>query len=607
MKTKYFLLRVFLTISTLYSAIIFTACSKKVDTVQPTDTPVPTRLAPTPTPHPTPRPQNLVVCSTEPQAVSPFWSTQTADDLLTLFYEPPVESVGYEWVPRLLERIPSLQNGEVMTRAVPVTQGMRYADITSEVHTYTSTQTTDMPQLTVIYTLQKGIHWSDGEEIKARDAVLGYHLAQSEEAQGYWRWLAERTSRFFALDDYTLHWEGIPGFVSADYPNFMFPLQPYHRWQGFALPHILQDRTPLATGPFQIIAWETGREVRLLPNPYYSGSPPILDSITVLFPQQRPQQWGALITSDTCDVILPEPAYAVEWRDWAELQDYGYINMLNTNAPVVLRLDFNITPKTDSPVSHHSVREGLAACIDRENLINALPGEASIIAEGFLPPGHPAYSIGEAATALVYSDPEQGKSTLQDAGWIDEDGDGTREAHDVDGFKDGHPLNLTMHMAPQYFTLSAHLAANMEECGADIEILPTDANLLYTNFEASPLYGRSFEMVLFGWRVDVPQICGAWLSQRVPGENNNWSGENFSGYAREVYDSSCTSALSAIDRDIQYAELLNAQSLINLDIPTLFLAWRPSYFVARPFVQGLQPDPSAVGVLWNSEELYIQE
>ena len=608
MKKILVLLHIFLITVVLSFMAILTACSTKADPIQLTSTPTPTRLPPTPAPQPTPHPQDLIVCATEPQAVSPFWSTQSADDILALFYEPPIERVGYIWVPRLVERVPSLQNGDVMTRIVPVTQGMRYSDNVGEVQTYNEVDPADFPQLIVIFTLKQGINWSDGEEIKARDAVLGYHLAQSGEAQGYWRWLAERTARFFALDEYTLQWEGIPGFMSADYPNFLFPLQPYHRWQGFALPSILQDRTPLATGPFRITAWETGREVRLEPNPFYSGNPSKLDSLTVRFPQQPPQQWGALITSSTCDVILPEPAHMIEWRDWAELQEYGYINLLSDAAPIALRLDFNITPDSPSPVDQLAVRQGLAACINREDIANALPGEALTVADRFLPPEHPAYLVDEMEKlSNIQYNPEKGQSTLTEAGWFDEDGDGIREAHDVTGFTDGQPLSLTMHMAPQYFILSAHLAANLEACGLDVILLPTDSNTLYSNFEASPLYGRTFEMALFGWQVEIPKICGAWRSDRVPDQENNWFGENFSGYASEDYDKACAAAMSAIELEDQSTALLQAQSLIIADLPTLFLAWRPFYFVARPYVQGLYPDASAVGALWNAESLYIQE
>ncbi|MDF1514318.1 MAG: ABC transporter substrate-binding protein [Anaerolineae bacterium] len=582
------------------------ACS---ETLTPSPAPSATAIlvAPTTTPQPTPRSQELNICATEPQAVSPFWPTQAGDDILALFYEPALERVGYHWEPRLVERVPSPDTGDVITRAVSITQGMRYADSLGVVHTYDDTEPTELPQLTVIFTLKNDLTWSDGTEITAKDAVLGYHIAQSAEAQGKWRLLAERTARFFALDDYTLQWEGIPGYISADYAGFLFPLQPYHRWQGDALPKILLDRTPLATGPFQITAWETNREVRLQPNPYYSGETPQLTAITVRFPQQHPQHWISIIYSGECDVILPEPAHMIDWRDWAEMQNYGYINILSSNAPVILRLDFNLSPELASPINQKAVRQGLAACIDRENLVSSLPGEATMIAQGFLPPGHPANATGEAPSALLYNDSQEGQQLLADAGWIDEDGDGTREAHDITGFKDGYPLSLTLHMTPQYLTMAAHLASNMEACGADINVQPTDANLLYTSFEASPLYGRTFELALFGWQVDIPQICGAWRSDRIPTEQSNWTGENFSGYSSELYDTTCAAALTTIDVNQQIAELMQAQSLLNLDTPTLFLAWRPYWFVAQPFVQGLQPDTSAVGAIWNAEAIFIDE
>ncbi len=65
--------------------------------------------------------------------------------------------------------------------------------------------------------------WSDGTPVTAKDALLGYHLAQLPEAEGRWRDLAERTAQFVAVDERTLRWEGIPGYLSGAYPGFLFP------------------------------------------------------------------------------------------------------------------------------------------------------------------------------------------------------------------------------------------------------------------------------------------------------------------------------------------------------------------------------------------------
>lgn len=584
------------------------SCQPKPTALPPTLTPPPTPRLPTPTAEPTSHPQNLVVCATEPQAVSPFWSTQSGDDILALFYEPPIERTGYDWEPRLVERVPTLQNGDVMTRVVTVNKGTRYANALGVVQTYDKEEAAEMTQLTVIFKLIEELTWSDGVKITAQDAVLGYHLAQSAEAQGFWKFLAERTSRFFALDEHTLQWEGIPGYLSANYPGFLFPLHPFHRWQGYALPQILQDRTPLATGPFQITAWETNREVRLEPNPSYSGTPPQLDRLTIRFPQVPIQQWGTLIADGTCDVIMPEPAQQIAWRDWETFQEHGFVEIKSTAAPVLLRLDFNLTPHTPSPISQLAVRQGIAACVHREDISLALPGEAQKVAHSFLPPEYLAFDEDQRQSLdEIAFDVEQGESLLTEAGWFDEDNDGIREAHDVPGFTDGQPFSLTLHIAPQYFMLAAHIAANIEACGIDITLLPTEPNVLYSQQEASPLYGRTFEMALFGWQVEIPYICGAWRSDRIPEADNGWQGENFSGFASESYDNLCEQALFAVDPDEQRAILLKAYALIPPDLPTLFLAWRPFWFIARPYVQGLQPDTSTVGAMWNAEMIYIED
>ncbi len=45
-------------------------------------------------------------------------------------------------------------------------------------------------------------------------------------------------------------------------------------------------------------------------------------------------------------------------------------------------------------------------------------------------------------------DPEKAKQTLEDAGWRDEDGDGIREAHGVEGIEDGTPLESATSLPP---------------------------------------------------------------------------------------------------------------------------------------------------------------
>ncbi|MBN1247638.1 MAG: hypothetical protein JXC32_08265 [Anaerolineae bacterium] len=584
-----------------------------------TSAPPPTPTAPPPTARPTPttpirtpEPRaQLIVCMTEPRAASPFFPSQSGSDLLALFYEEPVERLAYGWEPRLITHLPTLENGEVITRLVTVSDGTRYVDALGFVQTYTRSETVELPQMAVTFALQPGLLWSDGAPITAKDAVLGYHLAQSPEAQGRWRTLAERTAQFTAVDNLTLRWEGLPGYLDVDYAGFLFPLQPAHRWQGQSLSSILDDRTPPATGPFRITAWESKREARLVPNEHYSGAQPLLKEIVVRFPQQDPNSWDGLLVNGFCDIVLPDPILLTSWDQWAQLGAAGEAIVWADAAPVMLRLDMNLDPVAEpgteededgvSLLEDIEVRRTIRACINRDLLAETMPAEALTPATSFVPPRHPVILQTK---AQPYG-PSMAGARLRALGWWDEDQDGIHEAHDVPEVEDGTPLRLNLHFASEYFAPAAYVAADLEACGFDIELHPTDRRQLYTVDAASPLFGRTFELALVGWQALVPEVCGAWFSHRIPDEANNWLGENFSGFASAAYDAACERAFAAVTIDQQQQALQEAQDLLDETLPTVFLAWRPFWFAARPEVQGLQPDASAYGTLWNAEELSI--
>ncbi|MGC9468728.1 MAG: ABC transporter substrate-binding protein [Anaerolineae bacterium] len=596
---------------TLLVLLTLAACSNPpTPTAKPTVSEPTRTVPPSPTAQPTEPPQRLILCTTEPQAVSPFVRSQSGQDLLGLFYEEAIERVDYGWEARLVERVPSIAAGDVVTELVSVMSGMRYADELGIIRLHDSDTPLQLPQLKVTFTLTSDLFWSDGAPITSKDAILGYHLAQAPEAEGRWRDLAERTAQFVAVDEATLRWEGIPGYLDSDYPGFLFPLQPSHRWQGQTLTTILTDRTPPATGAYRIAAWEAHREVRLEPNAHYSGPSPILETVIVRFPQQNPDHWTSLLVDGTCDLILPDPIMGTSWQPWAQLGAAGEAVLWADAAPTVLRLDLNLDPQptpeaeTDaaerSPLQDPRVRQAMDLCIDREGLTQALPTEALIAAGGFIPPNHPAHSGSPS-----HYDPDLAKNLLDEAGWRDSDGDGFREAVNAPDFEVGSALKLDIHFASQYFVLTAHIAADLELCGIKANLQPVTANQLYTAGSTSPLFGRHFDAVLLGWYAEVPEACGSWLSNRIPNEENNWSGENFSGFASASYDEACRQAISAVDAAEEAAALQEAQRQLSETRPALFLAWRPFWFAARPEVQGLKPDASAYSTIWNIEAIRI--
>ncbi|MBN1873867.1 MAG: hypothetical protein JXA33_06525, partial [Anaerolineae bacterium] len=398
-----------LVVLTLFFLSTLSCCTQSA--MRPTPTPstevsptlpengTPTPLFPTSTPEPSPSAsQQLVICMTEPVAASPFMPSRSGDDLLALFYEPPLERRNYRWEARLVERVPSVTTGDVITRQVTVAPGARYADASGAILVHEGESALALPQLVVTFTLKSDLRWSDSHSLTSDDILLGYHLAQSKTAQGSWQELLEYTAQFVALDQYTLLWEGLPGYLTADYARFLFPPQPAHRWQGQQLEQILQDLTPPATGPFQIISWEKSREVRLRRNPHYVGTPSLLEEIVVRFPQQAPEMWPDLLVSGQCDIVTSDPAMTIDRSSWTTPQASGTAMIWTDAAFVILRLDFNLAPKDEqpSPLSDLRVRRGLAQCLNLNHLRQSATNNDEILlpADGFLPPGYPTSPSG---------------------------------------------------------------------------------------------------------------------------------------------------------------------------------------------------------------------
>ena len=88
-----------------------------------------------------------------------------------------------------------------------------------------------MDQLVVKFKIKPGLTWSDGTPLTALDSVTSFELAASPLVPSN-KGLVQRTASYKALDDLSIEWTGLPGFIDQQYhdPILAAPAKPYPDW-----------------------------------------------------------------------------------------------------------------------------------------------------------------------------------------------------------------------------------------------------------------------------------------------------------------------------------------------------------------------------------------
>ena len=162
--------------------------------------------------------------------------TQSKWSILEAIYDGPVDYVNYEYKPVILEKLPSLADGDAALVPVEMKDGMDMVDADGNLMTlqkgvkyfpsgcsssdciveYDGKTPVKMDQLAVKFKIKSGITWSDGTPVTAQDSVTSYTLAASPVIPTN-KGIIQRTASYKALDELTVEWTGLPGYRDQQY------------------------------------------------------------------------------------------------------------------------------------------------------------------------------------------------------------------------------------------------------------------------------------------------------------------------------------------------------------------------------------------------------
>jgi peptide/nickel transport system substrate-binding protein len=614
-------------------------------TIVPTRTPVLSVFDPTEEPPP---PKTLVVCLNQEPASLYLYSDaflygdmeKEANAILNAVYDGPYDLVNYEIKPVILEQIPDLTRGvDALLQEVSVLENEVYLNPTtlqpellrvgkpylpSGCEESTCIQTfqggeVSMQRLVVDFHLKKDLTWSDGEPLTAADSVFSYELDRHPDTPTT-KYLVDRTSSYQALEDeLSVRWTGIPGFLDKEYAtNFWSPL-PEHVLEAYAPIDLLSapeaNTSIVGWGPYIIVEWQAGNQVLLESNPRYfraSEGLPKFERLIFRFLGGDINSAVQQVLTGECD-ILDESLIPYEaQKALLELQSDGLLQFHAAPGAEIVRLDFNLAPvdgrTSGSLFADSRTRRAIAACIDRQRIIDELLFGMSEAPDTYVSPIHPAFYDG---LEPIQFDISKASTLLEEVGWqdTDENSETPRIAVGVPDVLLEAPLSFTYLTAPGVAqeAVAQQIQADLAACGVEMTLEYQDAELIQAPWPDGSAFGRRFDVVGWSWPDWISPLCEMFASREIPSEEYPF-GSNASGFNNPNYNEACDIILLGQPESQKYKTAIRqTQEIFTSELPAIPLYLQPRVVVTANEVCGIEVAPLTFSLLWNLETFDIGE
>ena len=346
--------------------------------------------------------------------------------------------------------------------------------------------------LTFTYTLREGLLWSDGEPLTSEDVAWNINTGRD---QG-WDNMASTVGNLDAvvIDERTVE-------VTSSVPDPKLPtldvyLVPQHVWEPIATDYDAATQYDaldgVGSGPFVVSDFRKGQSVTMVANPNYwgyeGGEPAIDQVIFQLF--ENPDAMVAALQQGQLDAIQGFPAGsadALEADPNIEIvagQQGGFDEIaINGGAiegqphPALLDLE---------------VRRAINFAIDKEAVIEDLWFSLASPLETMSPSADPKWLPDIPEENRFTYDPDRANQILDDAGYLDTDGDGIREMPDgTNPIVLRHAVNTDGDLAGPIGEL---FLGWMEEIGIGVELASYDQDALF-----GVIIEGTYDTFFWGW------------------------------------------------------------------------------------------------------------
>jgi peptide/nickel transport system substrate-binding protein len=331
----------------------------------------------------------------------------------------------------------------------------------------------------------------------------------------------------------------------------------------------------VGSGPFKFVEWQRQNFLRLERNEDYTWGPACaenqgvakLSELVFKFIPEIETKEALLDRGEEIQVIyFPSPAGVARWQ--ADPEHFTIVSVVDPGAPWL-----NTINTAKPPTDELAVRQALNYAVDRQTIVDTVLKGITEPTSNLLT-SSTLYYNPDAGKQYTY-DPEKAKVLLEEAGWVDSNGDGIRE-------KNGEVLEVEIFRRAGF-----QKESYTELVCANLQVVGFSCKMIEGTHQQRTELGRSgkHHMVGFAFEAYDPNFLTLMFHSR------NVDAFNFSKIQK--LDAVLEEADAAMDPEKRKAAVFEAQEIIMENAYVLPFHAPYQMFITTSNVLGLKPDLNA--------------
>ncbi len=441
--------------------------------------------------------------------------------------------------------------------------------------------------MAVTIKLKPGLKWADGEKVTAKDLEFTWRLALDPKTGFSNNHPWTRADKVDVIDETTavLHLDKI----LASY-NEWDQILPEHiegpiyekaKESGDYIKQTAYARAPttpgLYDGPYMITSYQSGAQIVMDPNPYWSGTKPGFKHIVIKFIENTAALQANLLSGDV-DMVAGE-GVGLTIDQVLELQKQ-HADQFNFNFKPSLTYE-HIDLKKENPIlADLRVRQALLYAADRKTLVDKLFQGMQPVAITWVNPLNPNFT--KDVQTYPY-DLAKAKALLAEAGWKP-GSDGICRNDKGERLS----LEITTTAGNRLRELQEQvLQSNWKAACIEVTIKNEPARTLFGDTLKRRVYNG---LAMYAWSSGVTESPRRTLAtDQIPTEANNYGGSNYIGFSNPEMDKLIDQAEQELDPEKQILIWARMQQIYAGALPVIPLFYRAEPHVYPKWLKGYTP------------------